>query len=117
MKRITIAKGDGIGPEIMDAVLNIIRSTDVKLEFDEIEIGEKAYLAGHSSGISPEDWSVIRKNKVFLKAPITTPQGGGYKSLNVTTRKALNLFANVRSLQKLPSLHSYKTSKAGYRGD
>ena len=96
MKRVTIARGDGIGPEIMDAVLRIIRSTGVKLKFDEVEIGERAYLSGHSSGISPEAWSLIRKNKVFLKAPITTPQGGGYKSLNVTARKALNLFANLR---------------------
>ena len=108
MKRVTIAKGDGIGPEIMDAVLDIIRSTGVKLEFDEIEIGEKAYLAGHSSGISPEAWSLIRKNKVFLKAPITTPQGGGYKSLNVTARKALNLFANVRPCK---SYHPYISTK------
>lgn len=96
MKRITIARGDGIGPEIMDSALKIIKAAGVKLVFDEIEIGEKAYLAGHSSGISPEAWMSIRKNKVFFKAPITTPQGGGYKSLNVTTRKALNLFANVR---------------------
>ncbi len=108
MKRITIARGDGIGPEIMDAVLDIIKSTGVNLQFDEIEIGEKAYLAGHSSGISPEAWSTIRKNKVFLKAPITTPQGGGYKSLNVTARKALNLFANVRPCR---SYHPYISTK------
>jgi isocitrate dehydrogenase len=108
MKRITIARGDGIGPEIMDAVLHIIRSAGAALEFDEIEIGEKAYKAGYSSGISPEAWSIIRKNKVFLKAPITTPQGGGYKSLNVTTRKALNLFANVRPCR---SFHPFISTK------
>lgn len=96
MKRITIAKGDGIGPEIMDAVLTILDAAGVDLVFDEVEIGEKAYLSGHSSGISPDSWDHIRRNKVLLKAPITTPQGGGYKSLNVTMRKALNLFANVR---------------------
>ena len=108
MKHITIAKGDGIGPEIMDAVLEIIEATGVELTFDEIQIGEKAYLAGHSSGISSEAWSTIRTNKVFFKAPITTPQGGGYKSLNVTTRKALNLFANVRPCR---SLHPYVQTK------
>ena len=64
--------------------------------FEEIEIGEKVYLSGNTSGISDESWEIIRKNKVLLKAPITTPQGGGYKSLNVTMRKALGLFANIR---------------------
>jgi len=108
MRRITIAKGDGIGPEIMDAVLTILDAAGVNLEYDEIEIGEKAYLAGHSSGISPEAWDTIRTNKIFLKAPITTPQGGGYKSLNVTTRKALNLFANVRPCV---SYHPYIKTK------
>lgn len=108
MKRITIAKGDGIGPEIMDAVLTILAAADVNLSYDEIEIGEKAYLSGHSSGISPDSWDKIRKNKVLLKAPITTPQGGGYKSLNVTMRKALNLFANIRPCR---SFHPYVETK------
>lgn len=96
MKKITIAKGDGIGPEIMDATLKIIKASGARVEFEEIEIGEKVYMAGHSSGISAGAWDTIRKNRVFLKAPITTPQGGGYKSLNVTTRKMLGLYANVR---------------------
>ena len=108
MKRITIAKGDGIGPEIKNAVLDILAAADVNLSYDEIEIGEKAYLGGHSSGISPDSWDKIRKNKVLLKAPITTPQGGGYKSLNVTMRKALNLFANVRPCR---SFHPYVETK------
>lgn len=96
MKKVTIAKGDGIGPEIMDAVLEIIKSTNVSIDFEEIEIGEKVYLSGNSSGISNESWDIIRRNKVLFKAPITTPQGGGYKSLNVTMRKALGLYANIR---------------------
>ncbi|MCS7053985.1 MAG: NADP-dependent isocitrate dehydrogenase [Ignavibacterium sp.] len=96
MTRITVAKGDGIGPEIMDATLRIILAAGAKIEIDEIEVGEKVYLAGNTSGIAKESWDIIRKNKVFLKAPITTPQGGGYKSLNVTTRKFLGLYANVR---------------------
>lgn len=96
MTRITIAKGDGIGPEIMDATLRIIKAAGAQFEVDEIEVGEKVYLSGNTSGISNESWDIIRKNKVFLKAPITTPQGGGYKSLNVTTRKFLGLYANVR---------------------
>lgn len=96
MKKVTIAKGDGIGPEIMDAVLKIIKKSNAPIEFEEIEIGEKVYLSGNTSGISDSSWDSIRKNKVLLKAPITTPQGGGYKSLNVTMRKALGLFANIR---------------------
>jgi isocitrate dehydrogenase len=101
MSRITIAKGDGIGPEIMDATLEILLAAGARLEFDEIKVGEKVYLEGNKSGISPESWDIIRRNKIFLKAPITTPQGGGYKSLNVTTRKFLGLYANVRPCKSL----------------
>lgn len=108
MTKITVAKGDGIGPEIMDATLNILISAGAQLEIDEIEVGEKVYLAGNTSGIAPESWNTIRKNKVFLKAPITTPQGGGYKSLNVTTRKFLGLYSNVRPCM---SLHPFVKTK------
>ncbi len=108
MTRITVAKGDGIGPEIMDATLKIIKAAGAQIEIDEIEVGEKVYLAGNTSGIAAESWDVIRRNKIFLKAPITTPQGGGYKSLNVTTRKFLGLYANVRPCV---SLHPYVKTK------
>lgn len=108
MKKVTIAKGDGIGPEIMDATLRIMNAANANIEYDEIEIGEKVYLSGNSSGISPDSWDSIRQNKVFLKAPITTPQGGGYKSLNVTMRKTLGLFANVRPCV---SLHPFVATK------
>ena len=96
MRKITVAKGDGIGPEIMDATLDIIMAAGAKIEIEEIEIGEKVYNEGFSAGIKPEAWDSLRRTKVFLKAPITTPQGGGFKSLNVTTRKMLGLYANVR---------------------
>lgn len=108
MTRITIAKGDGIGPEIMDATLEIILAAGAKLEIDEIEVGEKVYLAGNTAGIASESWETIRNNKIFLKAPITTPQGGGYKSLNVTTRKFLGLYSNVRPCM---SLHPFVSTK------
>ena len=108
MTRITVAKGDGIGPEIMDATLTILQAAGAALEIDEIEVGEKVYLAGNTSGIAPEAWDVIRRNKIFLKAPITTPQGGGYKSLNVTTRKFLGLYSNVRPCR---SLHPFVKTK------
>ncbi|MEY2587908.1 MAG: hypothetical protein RLY11_1757 [Bacteroidota bacterium] len=108
MTRITVAKGDGIGPEIMDATIKIILAAGAAIQVEEIEVGEKVYLAGNTSGISNESWDVIRRNKVFLKAPITTPQGGGYKSLNVTTRKFLGLYSNVRPCR---SLHPFVTTK------
>jgi len=108
MRKITVAKGDGIGPEIMDATLEIILAAGAEIEIEEIEVGEKVYLSGNTSGIAKESWDSIRNNKVFLKAPITTPQGGGYKSLNVTTRKMLGLYANVRPCQ---SLHPFVKTK------
>jgi isocitrate dehydrogenase len=95
-RAITVAKGDGIGPEIMDATLHILMAAGAQIEPEFIDIGEKVYLAGNSAGIEPQSWESLRRTKVFLKAPITTPQGGGFKSLNVTTRKALGLYANVR---------------------
>lgn len=100
--RITVAHGDGIGPEIMDATLRIMDAAEVGLDYDTIEIGEKVYKAGHKSGISPESWETLHKNGVLLKAPITTPQGGGYKSLNVSIRTSLGLFSNVRPFRAYP---------------
>lgn len=93
---ITVAYGDGIGPEIMEATLLVLREVGAPLQIDTIEVGEKQYMAGHSSGIPADAWDTLKRNKVFLKAPITTPQGGGYKSLNVTMRKTLGLYANIR---------------------
>ena len=95
-KRITVAYGDGIGPEITRATMRIIEAAGTPLEYDVIEVGESVYKKGILSGLPNEAWDIIRKNKVLLKGPITTPQGGGYKSVNVTIRKALGLFANVR---------------------
>ncbi len=94
--RIVVAHGDGIGPEIMAATLRILNAADAKLDIAEIKVGQDVYLAGNSSGIEDSSWDVIRDRKVLLKAPITTPQGGGYKSLNVTMRKSLGLYANIR---------------------
>jgi isocitrate dehydrogenase len=98
---VTVAMGDGIGPEIMRACLSILRAAGARLAIEEIEIGEKVYRSGVTSGIAPEAWDSLRRTKVFYKAPITTPQGGGYKSLNVTIRKTLGLFANVRPCMAL----------------
>jgi isocitrate dehydrogenase len=93
---ITVAYGDGIGPEIMKATMKVLTAAGAQLDIEEIEIGEKVYLTGNSAGIDASAWDSLRRTKIFLKAPITTPQGGGFKSLNVTTRKVLGLYANIR---------------------
>ena len=93
---VAVAWGDGIGPEIMDATLRVLAAAGASIAPQRIEIGEAVYRAGHSAGIAPDSWDVLRGTRVMLKAPITTPSGGGFKSLNVTLRKTLGLFANVR---------------------
>ncbi len=99
--KIAVARGDGIGPEIMDATLKILDAAGARIKPEFIDVGNAVYLSGNSSGITADAWDVIRKNKVILKSPITTPQGKGYKSLNVTLRKSLGLFANVRPVMSL----------------
>ena len=84
---ITVAHGDGIGPEIMSASLHVLQEAGARIDIETIDIGENVYLRGNSAGIEPSAWDSLRRTKVFYKAPITTPQGGGFKSLNVTVRK------------------------------
>jgi isocitrate dehydrogenase len=108
---ITVAMGDGIGPEIMTACLRVLNAAGARLAVETIEIGEKVYRSGNSAGIAPEAWESLRRTKVFYKAPITTPQGGGYKSLNVTVRKTLGLFANVRPCQSFAPFIATKHPK------
>ena len=74
----------------------MLNASGAALDYHEVEIGEKVYLSGHPTGIEDSTWDTIRQTKAFLKAPITTPQGGGFKSLNVTIRTTLGLYANVR---------------------
>lgn len=93
---ITVAYGDDIGPEIMAATLKILKAANAQIDPEVIEVGEKIYLEGNTTGIPDSAWESLRRTKVLLKGPITTPQGGGYKSLNVTLRKTLGLYANVR---------------------
>ncbi|MGH8671105.1 MAG: NADP-dependent isocitrate dehydrogenase [Burkholderiales bacterium] len=106
---ITVAFGDGIGPEIMQATLRILDAAGAKLDIDTIEIGKSVYERGSAVGIEPRSWDSLRRTRVFLKAPITTPQGGGFASLNVTVRKTLGQYANVRPCVSyapfVPTLH------------
>jgi isocitrate dehydrogenase len=107
-RKITVAYGDGIGPEIMTATLRIIEAAGAQFESEVIEIGEKVYMQGNTAGISKESWNSLLETGVFLKAPITTPQGGGFKSLNVTVRKTLGLYSNVRPCR---SFHPFVSTK------
>lgn len=93
---ITVAMGDGIGPEITKATLRILTAAGANIAPEFIDVGEQVYLSGHSAGITSAAWDSLRRTQVFLKGPITTPSGKGYKSLNVTIRKTLGLYANVR---------------------
>lgn len=105
---ITVAHGDGIGPEIMPAALRVLEAAGAQLAIETIAIGEKVYRAGISTGIEDSAWASLRRTRVFYKAPITTPIGEGFQSLNVTVRKTLGLFANVRPCV---SYHPYVATK------
>lgn len=93
---VALAEGDGIGPEIVAATVAVLEAAGAKLDFHPVKVGEQVYREGHAAGISPDGWTKMRSCRVLLKGPITTPQGGGYKSVNVSIRKRMGLFANVR---------------------
>ena len=104
---ITVANGDGIGEDIMHAVLQILKEAGFALGMDFVEIGKAKFEKKYVKGMSDDDLKVILKNPVFLKGPITTPQGKGYRSINVTLRRELGLFANVRRCRAYdPFVHS-----------
>jgi isocitrate dehydrogenase len=93
---VVVAEGDGIGPEITRATLRILDAAGARIDWKPVVLGQVAYESGVATGVPDDAWSLLRKHEVLLKGPITTPQGGGYKSVNVTLRKSLGLFANVR---------------------
>lgn len=99
MVPVTVIRGDGIGPEIMDSTLEILKAAGARIEPEFVSVGLEAYEQGLTTGVTDAAWESIHNNKIILKAPITTPQGGGYKSVNVTMRKSLGLFANIRPTQ------------------
>ncbi len=93
---ITVARGDGIGPEIMDACLAVFAAAGAQIKAEVHDIGLSAYKRGHAGGLTPDAWASLERTRVLFKAPVATPQGSGMKSLNVTLRKSFGLFANVR---------------------
>lgn len=110
--KIAVAKGDGIGPEIMEAVLNIFKANALPLEYEFVEMGKWVFDKGYSNGMTPEAQQTIEKLGLLFKGPMETPKGKGVKSVNVTARKTWNTYANKRVFQ---SLHGVDTvfSKAG----
>lgn len=103
MKTITVFKGDGIGPEITDAVLTILQAAKAPLAYEIFQVGIPLY---ESCGelISEEAFASFEKNKVLLKSPITTPIGSGFRSINVLLRKKYDLYANVRPAKSNPAI-------------
>jgi len=112
MTKIAVAKGDGIGPEIMQAVLNIFNAAKVPLEYEFVEMGKWVFDKGYSNGMTPEAQKTIEALGILFKGPMETPKGKGVKSINVTARKTWNTYANKRVFQ---TLHGVDTvfSKAG----
>src|SRR6267154_2070751 len=99
--KIAVAKGDGIGPEIMEAVLHIFRSGKVPLEFEFVDMGKWVFDKGFSNGMTPEAKHTIEELGILFKGPMETPKGKGVKSVNVTARKTWNTYANKRVFQTL----------------
>src|ERR1700761_8336424 len=110
--KIAVAKGDGIGPEIMQAVLRIFEANKVPLEYEYVEMGKSYFDAGHSTGMTAEAKATIERLGLLFKGPMETPKGKGVKSINVTARKVWNTYANQRDFR---TLHGVETvfSKAG----
>jgi len=110
--KIAVAKGDGIGPEIMDAVLGIFNANKVPLQYEMVEMGKWVFDKGFNNGMTPEARQTIESLGLLFKGPMETPKGKGVKSINVTARKTWNTFANKRVFQ---TLHGVDTvfSKAG----
>src|SRR6478672_5723433 len=103
MHRVTLIPGDGIGPEVSEAAVRVIEATGVEIEWERMEAGSEV-MTKHGTVVPDEVINSIAKNRTALKGPITTPIGSGFASANVTLRKRLNLYANVRPAKSLPGI-------------
>ena len=106
MTKIAVAKGDGIGPEIMDAVMHIFDAANLPLQYELVDMGKWVFDKGYSNGMTPDAQNTIEKLGILFKGPMETPKGKGVKSINVTARKTWNTYANNRVFQ---SLHGVDT--------
>ena len=103
MRTITLINGDGIGPEISDAVTKIIAATGLKIDWD-VQTAGTDVIATEGSPLPQRVLDSVKKNKIALKAPVTTPIGKGFRSVNVQLRKELDLYANLRPCKNLPNV-------------
>jgi len=102
---VTLIPGDGIGPEVTNAVVRILEATGVKFAWERFAAGAEAFEK-HKEYIPKELYESIERNKLALKGPVTTPVGGGFPSINVTLRKKFELYANFRPIKNLPGLET-----------
>jgi isocitrate dehydrogenase len=110
--KISVAKGDGIGPEIMDAVLAVFSAAKVPLEYDFVAMGKGVYDQGYTTGMTDEAKQSVESTGILFKGPMETPKGGGVKSINVTARKTWNTHSNIRKFQTIKGVDTV-FSKAG----
>jgi isocitrate dehydrogenase len=110
--RISVAKGDGIGPEIMDTVLHIFDAAKVPLEYDFVKMGKSVYDEGFTTGMTDDAKKSIEETGILFKGPMETPKGGGVKSINVTARKTWNTHSNIRKFKSIKGVDTV-FSKAG----
>ena len=102
---VTLIPGDGIGPEVSDAVVRILEATGVRFNWESYAAGAEAFEK-HKEYIPKELYESIERNKLALKGPVTTPVGGGFSSINVTLRQKFELYANFRPIKNLPGLET-----------
>jgi isocitrate dehydrogenase (NAD+) len=105
MTTITVIRGDGIGPEIMDATLHVLDAMQLGLQYEFADAGMVA-LEKHGELLPAATMDSIRRNRIALKSPLTTPVGGGFSSINVELRKRFDLYANVRPAKSFPNTKS-----------
>lgn len=111
-RKIAVAHGDGIGPEIMNAVLAIFKASKVPLNFQPVDMGKTIYLSGFSNGMTPDAKKTVEETGILFKGPMETPKGSGVKSINVTARKVWSTFANKRVFKTYPGVDTI-FSRAG----
>jgi isocitrate dehydrogenase (NAD+) len=105
MHTVTLIKGDGVGPEISAAVLTVLAAAGVKIKWEEAAAGQEA-LEKYGTPLPPATLESIRRNRVALKGPLTTPVGSGFRSVNVALRRELDLYVNLRPAKTFPGVNS-----------
>lgn len=110
--KIAVAKGDGIGPEIMESVIQVLEATKAPISYEFVEMGKSVYDKGHSTGMTQEARDIVEQTGVLFKGPMETPKGGGVKSINVTARKTWNTHSNIRKFKTIKGVDTV-FSRAG----